>query len=79
MAERDGPRHRRAKEFAPLLDFALITHNHNDHWRQDFYGAMNGAGKTVASNFLDNYGVRNWRQRLGNGAEAHGSYVRNIR
>ena len=53
--------HRRAAELAPFLDFALITHNHNDHWRQDFYGAMNGSGKTVVSNFLDNYGVADWR------------------
>jgi hypothetical protein len=52
--------HRRAVEFAPLLDFALITHNHGDHCQLDFYRAMNGAGKTVVSNFLDNYGVKNW-------------------
>ena len=45
---------------APLLDFALITHNHDDHWRPPFYRAMNDAGKTVISNFLDNYGVANW-------------------
>lgn len=57
--------HRRAAEIAPLLDFALITHNHGDHWRQDFYGAMNGAGKTVISNFLDNYGVADWRANGG--------------
>lgn len=50
--------HRRDVEFAPLLDFALITHMHGDHWRQEFYGAMNGAGKTVVSNFLDNNGVK---------------------
>ena len=50
--------HRRAAEFAPFLDFALITHNHDDHWRHGFYDAMNSAGKTVVSNFLDNYGVR---------------------
>ena len=25
--------HRRDTEFAPMLDFALITHNHGDHWR----------------------------------------------
>jgi L-ascorbate metabolism protein UlaG (beta-lactamase superfamily) len=55
--------HRRAAELAPLLDFALITHNHNDHWQPDFYRAMNGAGKTVVSNFLDNYGTVNWTQK----------------
>ena len=60
--------HRRAEEFAPLLDFALVTHNHSDHWRQGFYIAMNGAGKTVVSNFLDNYGVKDWRN--------DGGYVR---
>jgi len=54
--------HRRDAEFAPLLDFALITHNHGDHWRKGFYGAVNGAGKTVISNFLDNYGVKNWKK-----------------
>jgi hypothetical protein len=53
--------HRRAVEFAPLLDFALITHNHGDHCQADLYRAMDGAGKTVISNFLDNYGVENWR------------------
>ena len=46
--------HRRGTEFAPLLDFALITHNHGDHWRKDFYEAMTAQGKVVASNFLDN-------------------------
>lgn len=50
--------HRRAVEMAPFLDFALITHNHDDHYRQDFYRAMNGAHKTVISNFMDNYGAR---------------------
>ena len=54
--------HRRAAELAPMLDFALVTHNHGDHWRQDFYNAMNGAGKTVVSNFLDNYGAADWRK-----------------
>jgi len=54
--------HRRDTEFAPLLDFALITHNHGDHWRGGFYNAMNGSGKTVVSNFLDNYGVKNWKK-----------------
>ena len=57
--------HRRDAEFADMLDFALITHNHGDHWRQGFYNAMNRSGKTVISNFLDNYGVRNWRESGG--------------
>jgi hypothetical protein len=47
--------HRRGASFAPALDFALVTHNHADHWDPAFYEAMNGAGKTVVSNFLDNY------------------------
>ena len=55
--------HRRAAELAPFLDFALVTHNHDDHWRPDFYRAMNGAGKTVVSNFLDNYGTVNWAKK----------------
>ena len=46
--------HRRGTEFAPLLDFALVTHNHGDHWRKDFYKAMTERGKVVISNFLDN-------------------------
>jgi len=57
--------HRRDSEFAPMLDFALITHNHADHWRQGFYKAMNGSGKTVVSNFLDNYGVSDWKRNGG--------------
>ena len=46
--------HRRGTEFAPILDFALVTHNHGDHWRKDFYKAMTARGKVVISNFLDN-------------------------
>ena len=49
--------HRRDAEFAPLLDFALITDKHRDHWRGDFYKAMDSAGKTVVSNFLGNKGA----------------------
>ena len=70
--------HRRAKEFAPLLDFALITHNHGDHWRKEFYAAMNGAGKTVVSNFLDNYGAADWR-KSGSDWHAAGGYVRGVK
>ena len=54
--------HRRAPEFAPFLDFELVTHNHADHYHPGLYHAMDGAGKTVISNFLDNYGVRNWKK-----------------
>ena len=55
-------KHRRAPEIAPLLDFALITHNHGDHFTEEFYKAMNGAGKTVISNFRDNYGAKDWKK-----------------
>ena len=54
--------HRRAPELAPYLDFELVTHNHGDHFHQGLYQAMDGAGKTVISNFLDNYGTRNWKK-----------------
>lgn len=57
--------HRRAEELAPRLDFALITHNHSDHYRNGFYRRMNRAGKTVISNFLDNYGVKDWKNEGG--------------
>ena len=50
--------HRRAPEIAPLLDFALITHNHGDHFTDAFYRAMDGAGKTVISNFKENAGAK---------------------
>ena len=50
--------HRRAEELAPLLDFALITHNHGDHYTRRFYRAMDDVEmKTVVSNFKDNYGA----------------------
>ncbi len=53
--------HRRAEEFAPLLDFALITHNHTDHYTEPFKFAMDRKEhKTVVNNFFDNYGTRDW-------------------
>lgn len=52
--------HRRSVELAPKLDFALITHNHTDHYLPPFYRAVNGAGKVVVNNFIDNYGVADW-------------------
>ena len=54
--------HRRAEEFAPMLDFALITHNHDDHYTERFKVAMDrGQRKPVVNNFFDNYGVRDRR------------------
>ncbi|MBR4652398.1 MAG: MBL fold metallo-hydrolase [Kiritimatiellae bacterium] len=51
--------HRRAEEFAPALDFALITHNHNDHYTERFKFAMDRVQhKPVVNNFFDNYGVK---------------------
>lgn len=55
-------RHVRAPEMAPLLDFAIISHNHGDHYTEEFYQAMNSKGKTVISNFKDNYGAADWRK-----------------
>lgn len=49
--------HRRAMELVDKLDFALITHNHGDHCDLNVYQALNSAGKTVISSFLDNYGA----------------------
>ena len=49
--------HRKGALLAPLLDFALVTHNHDDHVDAAFLEAMDGEGKTVVSNFFDNYGA----------------------
>ena len=50
--------HRRAEEFAPFLDFALITHNHGDHYTEGFKVAMDRREhKPVVNNFFDNYGI----------------------
>lgn len=50
--------HRRSEELAPLLDFAIITHNHDDHFTRRFYEKMDGElHKTVITNFADNYGA----------------------
>lgn len=45
--------HRLGTKFVPLLDFALVTHNHGDHWRRDFFDAMTAQNKIVISNFLE--------------------------
>ena len=50
--------HARAHEFADALAFAIITHNHTDHYTRRFYQAMDGRlRKTVITNFADNYGA----------------------
>ena len=51
--------HRRAEDFAPFLDFALITHNHPDHYTERFKEAMDRIQrKPVVNNFFCNYGVK---------------------
>ena len=58
--------HRQGPKFAPLLDFALITHNHGDHYTRPFYDAMNGVQyKTVVNNFIDNYGAHFMKKHPG--------------
>ena len=47
-------RHRRADEFVPLLDFALVTHKHGDHYDVNFCKAMDEAGKPLVSSFAEN-------------------------
>ena len=72
--------HRRGQELAPLLDFAMITHNHLDHYTQAFYRAMDGAGKTVFSSFLDNYGAHRGKDGLGGFTRRERTYdVRGVR
>lgn len=48
--------HRRAEELLPYLDFALVTHNHNDHYTADFLHAMVSADKKVYSAFWPSKG-----------------------
>lgn len=67
--------HRRARELAPRLDFALVTHNHGDHHDSELYRAMNASGKTVVNNFIDNYGAADWTKGGGCWYE-HGGYMR---
>ena len=59
--------HRDAQKLAPRLDFALITHNHDDHYTMPFLACMNGAGKTVVSNFDANGGALRSGKGFGGG------------
>ncbi len=49
--------HRLAPMIADKLDFAVISHNHLDHYTEKFYHAMDSRHKTVIQNFRDNYGA----------------------
>ncbi|MBQ3288525.1 MAG: hypothetical protein IJH50_03870 [Kiritimatiellae bacterium] len=49
--------HRLAPTIADELDFAIISHNHLDHYTREFYRAMDGRHKTVFQNFECNYGA----------------------
>ena len=49
--------HRLAPTIADELDFAIITHNHLDHYTREFYRAMDRRHKTVFQNFECNYGA----------------------
>lgn len=48
--------HRRAAELVPYLEFALVTHNHVDHYTSAFLEKMDAAGKKVYSAFYSSYG-----------------------
>ena len=72
--------HRRGHELAPLLDFAMITHTHSDHYTQAFYEAMDRSGKTVFSNFADNYGAFRGPNKRGGYARSAKEYdIRDVR
>ena len=49
--------HRLAPMIADELDFAIISHNHLDHYTREFYRAMDKRHKTVIQNFECNYGA----------------------
>lgn len=49
--------HRLAPTIADELDFAIISHNHIDHYTHAFYRAMDERHKTVFQNFECNYGA----------------------
>lgn len=71
--------HRRDAEFAPMLDFALVTHDHGDHWRRAFYKSMDESGKMVISNFLGNYCAMKWKRINGVRMPFGGGYARGVK
>ena len=48
--------HRKAPLLVPHLDFALVTHNHGDHYTDEFLGAMSRNKKPIRSSFLLDWG-----------------------
>ena len=69
--------HRFAPTIVGELDFALITHNHDDHFTRAFFEAMDGrAHKTVVNNFDCNYGALETPYRSGTPSEFGGGYTR---
>ena len=69
--------HRLAPSVAKELDFALITHNHNDHYTPEFYRAMDWAEhKTIINNFNCNYGARANPYHDGKPSEFGGGFTR---
>lgn len=58
-------KHRQALKFAPLVDFAVITHNHTDHYDDEYLQTLDRAHKTVINNFDDNYGAHFFKGGLG--------------
>lgn len=46
--------HRHGKKLADLLDFVLVTHNHQDHYSLPLLQEMTKKGKGVISNFFPN-------------------------
>lgn len=47
-------KHRRSRSLVPLLDFALVTHKHGDHYDGNFCKAMDEADKPLVSSFVEN-------------------------
>ena len=66
--------HRLATCLEPFLDFALITHNHKDHYSEAFYAAMDRKGKTVVNNFASNYGAH-YAKRMGGYTRAEKTFT----